>query len=262
MRSSHTFIILGKSINNELYQGYNLQFLSRPMSSFSHFSVVAQICRASSPQQINCPDIHQLSRKYIEQMFPSGPRPFSHPDCLEEALELATEYNLPVNFRTTFWYQLFLNLNQQIQKGILYSLVTTSNFDTETDEVAGNATIPADGPTVAPPISLGHSLSPSDAQRCQRLVKNMMDHFTPILFTVGTTSHMACTDVLADTWMPLVIQPALANDGVYKPLETLQSIIDIDWAKHGLCELCIIEKRAEWQGEQEDIWERMNGWVD
>ena len=30
-------------------------------------------------------------------MFPGGPRPFVHPDCLEEALKLASEHNIPVS---------------------------------------------------------------------------------------------------------------------------------------------------------------------
>jgi hypothetical protein len=90
----------------------------------------------------------------------------------------------------------------------------------------------------------------------------IVDHFTPILFTPATTSHMSCTDVFADTWMSLVIQPALENDGVYKPLETLQYIKDIDWAKFGLCTHCVIAKQAEWTGEQADVWEKIDGWVD
>lgn len=61
--------------------------------------------------------------------------------------------------------------------------------------------------------------------------------------------------------MPLVIQPALENDGVYKPLETLQRMIDLDWAAHGMCAPCILEKREEWRNEQEDIWERIDGWL-
>jgi hypothetical protein len=90
----------------------------------------------------------------------------------------------------------------------------------------------------------------------------IVDHFTPILFTPATTSHMSCTDVFADMWMSLVIQPALENDGVYKPLETLQYIKDIDWPKFGLCAHCVIAKQAEWTREQVDVWEKMDGWID
>ena len=69
-------------------------------------------------------------------------------------------------------------------------------------------------------------------------------------------------DVFADMWMSVVIQPALQNGGVYKPLETLQNIIDIGWGKLGLCVSCVTEKRAEWTREQEGIWEMMDKWVD
>lgn len=89
-----------------------------------------------------------------------------------------------------------------------------------------------------------------------------MGHFTPVVFTLPSTPHMACTDVFANTWMSLVIEPALVNGGVYKPLETLQDIIEVDWTKHGLCASCVNEKRNEWWGEQQNIWEKMDGWAD
>ena len=72
---------------------------------------------------------------------------------------------------------------------------------------------------------------------------------------------MECTDVFADTWMTLVIQPAIADDGVYKPLETLQRMKEIDWASHGLCASCVVEKKEEWTDEQRRIWELMDGWI-
>lgn len=53
--------------------------------------------RASSPEKLDFPAIHELSRKCIENMFPSGPRPFVHPAHLEEALVIASEYKLPVS---------------------------------------------------------------------------------------------------------------------------------------------------------------------
>lgn len=65
---------------------------------------------------------------------------------------------------------------------------------------------------------------------------------------------MTCTDVFADTWMPLVISPAIENDGVYKPIETLERMKQIDWASHGLCGACVAEKYEEWSEEQENVW--------
>jgi len=214
-----------------------------PQASFSH---VASVIRASSSKQLNFPAIHRLACEYIENMFPSGPEPFSHPGCLEEAWTLATEYDIP------------------IQKGLLYSIVTTLNFDAEGGDVAPRASslIPVTDSETVPPISFSDSaLSPTDVQRCRCLMKDIMEHFTPILFTPATTPHMACTDVFADTWMSFVIQPALANGGVYKPLETLQDIIDVNWSKHGLCTSCVIEKRAEWYREQQNVWAKMDQWT-
>lgn len=147
---------------------------------------------------------------------------------------------------------------------MLYSLVTTSNFDTEDYGIEGHLAPEGQGSDAPMPAMTNTCLTLSrvDAQRCRRLMRGIVDHFTPILFTPATTSHMTCTDVFADQWMSLVIQPALENDGVYKPLETLQYIIDIDWWKYGLCSLCVTEKRTEWLKEQEDIWDRTDSWID
>jgi len=106
-----------------------------------------------------------------------------------------------------------------------------------------------------------HTLSSIDAQRCTRLMHELIAYFTPILFTPATTPHMMCTDVCADTWMNLVIQPALDCDGVYKPLETLQKMMEIDWAKEGLCDACVQAKKVEWKGEQEVIWSKIDQWL-
>jgi len=218
-----------------------------PLSAESPFSRVASLLRASSPKQLHFPAIHELCGNYILMMFPSSPRPFFHPDFLHDALILATEFDLPM------------------RKGILYSLVTTSDFDMEGDETEGrffSEKLPlVDGRDDASQMPNSCALSPTDAQKCRRLMGSIMEHFTPILFTPATTPHMACTNVFADRWMPLVIQPALDSAGVYKPLETLQNIIDIDWREYGLCSSCAIEKRAEWTKEQEDVWEKMDEWI-
>lgn len=61
--------------------------------------------------------------------------------------------------------------------------------------------------------------------------------------------------------MPLVISPALGNNGLCKPLETLQAIIELDWKEHGLCEECVQSKREEWKGEQKEVWDRLDSWL-
>ncbi len=92
-------------------------------------------------------------------------------------------------------------------------------------------------------------------------MNSIIDHFTPILFTPPATSHMECTDVFADKWMPLVIQPALEDDGVYKPLETLERIKGINWIGEGLCVSCCDEKKTEWTEEQANVWDLIDTWL-
>lgn len=72
---------------------------------------------------------------------------------------------------------------------------------------------------------------------------------------------MACTDIFAEQWMPLVIAPSLSDDGVSQPFETLQRIIDTDWKSLGMCEDCVEEKKIEWRGEMDMVWEKMDVWL-
>ena len=104
-------------------------------------------------------------------------------------------------------------------------------------------------------------LPPEITKLCATLQDNLISHFTPILFTVATASHMACTDVFAETWMPLVISPALQSSGLCRPVETLRTIQSIDWQSHGLCVECCAEKRAEWEGEVQRVWQKMDEWI-
>jgi hypothetical protein len=90
----------------------------------------------------------------------------------------------------------------------------------------------------------------------------VIDHFTPIIFTPATTPHMACTDVFANTWTSLVVLPAIEDDGVYKPIETLEKMKGLNWAKHGLCSACLVEKREEWTEEQRIVWTMIGSWLE
>lgn len=158
--------------------------------------------------------------------------------------------------------------------------MTTTDFDTEgsshdipdgefldaqgnTDPQNASEPLPHHLPTTdLPSIAHKYVLSPLDSQRCMRLMTHFIEHFSPILFTAPATPHMACTDVFASTWMKLVIQPAIDSEGVYKPLETLEFIKNVDWANAGLCGACILEKNTEWTEEQETIWRLMDQWLD
>ena len=137
-------------------------------------------------------------------------------------------------------------------------LTDESNFTTITPVGVDQATSGTVSQNLLPcPI-----LSRGDAEICMTLMTRLIEHFTPILFTPAATLHIECTDVFADTWMPLIIQPALDNNGVYKPLETLERMKSIDWAKEGLCPSCVVEKREEWSEEQRIVWKLMDSWLE
>jgi len=121
----------------------------------------------------------------------------------------------------------------------------------QTDAVLGNA-----GSTPVVVLSL------EDYQICMTLMSRIIEYFTPILFTPATSSHMDCTNFLAESWMSFVIQPAINDSEVYKPLESLDRIKNIDWVKHGLCESCAGEKREEWTNEQRTIWKMIDSWLE
>ncbi|KAG5636531.1 hypothetical protein H0H81_007728 [Sphagnurus paluster] len=152
----------------------------------------------------------------------------------------------------------------QMQKALYYHFVTSSDshFDTDPSEFSDNPKpLPHADPIDSDNNTGPNRLSQEDTKLCIDLMSRTIDYFTPILFTPPATSHMACTDVFADTWMSLVIQPAIENDGVYKPLETLESLKGIDWGKLGLCDACVREKQQEWTDEQLVIWKAMDGWL-
>ncbi|KAG1738290.1 hypothetical protein EDD22DRAFT_787236 [Suillus occidentalis] len=215
-----------------------------PLSADAPFSHVAAILRVSSPDQLDLPGVHMSAQAYFVSMFPQGPQPFAHPSThLEEALALVQLYQIP-----------------SIRKGIYYSLVTTSEFEPEVDDVDLENSIKPNGSpgsTSTPRLVL----PPTDIERCRSLMAGIVEHFTPVLFTPPATPHMACTDVFADKWMSLVITPAISNSGVCKPLEMLEQIKRIDWAAEGLCGACIRDKTREWTQEQEDVWEKMDSWL-
>lgn len=159
--------------------------------------------------------------------------------------------------------------------------MTSTNFDTEgtpshdtpagdlhpeeKTHTKGNADPLFESERTAVPDSPANAhksaLSPLDSQRCMHLMTHLIDYFSPLLFTAPATRHMACTDVFADTWMKLVIQPAIDDEGVYKPLETLERIKRVDWAEVGLCSVCVSEKNEEWTEEQQEVWRLMDQWL-
>ncbi|KAF8236753.1 hypothetical protein L208DRAFT_1421801 [Tricholoma matsutake] len=236
-----------------------LEHLYHDVSLFSEvsFSRIASALRVSSPLQLDFPSVHTFARQRLLSMY-NGSLPFFRPGNLGDALALASEYDII-----------------PMRKAVYYMLVASSdyNFDSETDstKVLLDTEAGSDPPYVQQDKttkaeqseSYPHQriLSQIDAKRCTRLMTCLIDHFTPILFTPPAASHRSCTDIFAETWMSLVIQPGLENDGVYKPLETLQRMKDTDWEKEGLCQSCVKDKHSAWTEEQRNIWDSMDEWL-
>lgn len=107
------------------------------------------------------------------------------------------------------------------------------------------------------------SSHPEIVKTAQHLQTQLISHFTPILFTVSTAGHMACTDAFAEHWMTSVIGPALSDPtgGVNAPIEALEKLRELDWVGLGLCEECVRDKREEWKAEMGTIWEKMDEWL-
>jgi len=138
----------------------------------------------------------------------------------------------------------------QIQNALYYALITHTNIGVDDSSELSKLH----------PILRSH---PEIIKTSHRLQSQLISHFTPILFTVSTAGHMSCTDAIAEHWMTSVIGPALSDPtgGVSAPIETLQKIREIDWIELGLCEECVRDKREEWKGEADKIWEKMDEWL-
>ncbi|KAI0085916.1 hypothetical protein BDY19DRAFT_996349 [Irpex rosettiformis] len=185
------------------------------------------LIRVSSDGQLQDPDVYASARSDLEQSL--------KPDAIG-----SLEENYIGNAEDILSVVLHYDITS-LRKRLLYTVSTTSHFDS--------------GPSSHP------SLSTSTTTLLASLQDNLISHFTPILFTVATASHMACTDVFAEKWMPLVIGPALETSGLCRPVETLRGIQEIEWEKEGVCEECCKEKREEWEGEIRVIWEKVDGWI-
>lgn len=239
--------------------------------------------RITSPLQLDLPYFHATAREIIEGTFSKTPSAFTHDYPISDALTLATSFNLiSVRPGRLCLASLIAGL-LQVRKAVFYSLVTTTNFDVLDDAIGpgsldaakiiptkvGGEFSSAEPATFQPPEPARASqndnkdppLSPEVTETCRILLSRIIEHFTPILFTPPATPHMECTDVFAETWGSLVILPAIEDNGVYKPLEMLATLKDMDWARLGLCPSCVEEKRKEWTEEQMNIWTLMEDWL-
>ncbi|KIM36472.1 hypothetical protein M413DRAFT_290701 [Hebeloma cylindrosporum] len=265
------------------------------LSEKSSFAHVTSILRITGPHQLDFPHLHRAACEIFVGMFSADPvRPFKHSSHLHEALPVATDFNLN-SARKAILYHLVTTTDFDVSETVTVdphnavksaqespenniptstmSLPTPTDTDAialsgtdTTSQISKTLTDDAVSPTqVAEILEFTHTpksvLSKKDAETCMSLMTRLISHFTPILFTPGATPHMGCTDVFADTWMSLVIQPAIEDDGVYKPIETLQRMKQIDWSSYGLCDSCVAEKKEEWTDEQRRVWELMDEWI-
>ncbi|KAL0946357.1 hypothetical protein HGRIS_012590 [Hohenbuehelia grisea] len=219
-----------------------------PLSSSSSLPRLAAIIRTTSINQLDMPRLHRFAISLLERLYPNEPVPFAPTEHLLEAFLLATEFRV-----------------EPVRKRLLYGLVATEHFESHASGVPQpglvlDANISSELSSAQAKI-VAHRLTSDHVQQCSDVMERLINHFTPILFTPAATPHMACTDVFADTWMSLVIQPALEDSGVCKPLETLERMKNMDWAEHGLCSACVREKREEWSEEQAQVWKLLDDWM-
>ncbi|KIY63777.1 hypothetical protein CYLTODRAFT_493629 [Cylindrobasidium torrendii FP15055 ss-10] len=168
-----------------------------------------------------------LALAHVETILPAG-RTFegSSHDWTEDALVLAVQQRTSLEMRKKLWYH----------------VVTTREFHDDVVET--------------------HSLPKDLRTKCKSLLDNIIADFTALLFTPPPASHMECTDVIADSWMSEVISPALANDGVYRPLESLDAMKQVDWKGLGVCDSCVKGKHEEWDVEADEVWRKLGGWIE
>lgn len=60
--------------------------------------------------------------------------------------------------------------------------------------------------------------------------------------------------------MTSVTSPALSDPagGMNAPIGALEKLRELNLAELGLCKKCVRDKRAEWKGEMDNIWEKMD----
>ncbi|THU89695.1 hypothetical protein K435DRAFT_728872 [Dendrothele bispora CBS 962.96] len=193
----------------------------------SDFQRIASLLRISSPDQLDFPELHEQTKTCFISLFPKNADQVATFQCdyAQEAAALALEYDI-----------------QTAIKPLLYHLVAQSNLDSF-------------------PIHVKKELADKIASRGNTLMENLATYFTPVIFTPPPTSHMACTDVIADKWMEFVITPVLADSGLCHPIESLEMLKGIDWVKEGICEDCVKDKRDEWTAEQSAVWDKMDDWL-
>ncbi|KAF9260040.1 hypothetical protein L218DRAFT_873202, partial [Marasmius fiardii PR-910] len=185
------------------------------------------IIRTSSPEQLDIPKLYEEAISRFKSLIPAQPEVLATFRCdwAEDAMALSMTFGI-----------------SEVQKPLLYYLIAHSDLDRFPSWAATDV-----------------------VEKIQKQVETVMprliDQFSPVIFTPPPTSHMECTDIVADRWMALVITPALENGRTGKPLNFLETMKGLDWEKEGVCKGCAADKRDEWREEQRRIWEMLDGWI-
>jgi hypothetical protein len=242
------------AVRPKLHQ-YGLTWV--PFRQPETFDEISSVLTLSSRSPLDLPEIHEVAKETLSSFFPHVPTPYYKFGQSEEALVLAIEHDVkPVRDSTPC----------SGTSGFLHHL-STIRHDIDPEDVMLCIDCPhrhrcerRPGSHRDPPNPLLH---PAIIRAAQHLQSQLISHFTPILFTVSTAGHMACTDAFADHWMTSVISPALSDPtgGVNAPIETLEKLCELDWVGLGICEECVRDKREEWKGEVDTIWEKMDEWL-
>ncbi|KAJ3827135.1 hypothetical protein EV361DRAFT_147655 [Lentinula raphanica] len=198
----------------------------RKLNAKSDLPRIISLVHITGPDQLNMPALHEEAKMHFVDSLPGNSQELAcfQCECAERAMALAIRYDI-----------------SQARKSLLYYLATQTHQEL-------NVSIPSH---IHNTISnLSHSVS-----------SNLISFFTPLLFTPPPTSHMECTDALAEHWMPLVISPAIDDSAMGKPLQTFEKMKNVNWTKYGICEDCVEDKKKEWSEEQDKVWELMDGWI-
>ncbi len=132
-------------------------------------------------------------------------------------------------------------------KHILYINEQAKDGDTHPDDLAET------------PIKI--AISTENGRRCEELMADLINHFTPILFTPPATRIWIAPTFLQINGCRWSSSLHWRMMEFYKPLESLERIKLIDWGKEGLCASCVEDKKAEWTEEQETVWNLIDGWL-
>ncbi|KAK7466119.1 hypothetical protein VKT23_004844 [Stygiomarasmius scandens] len=197
------------------------------METKNDFQRIASLIRISSSDQLDFPELHEQAKTCFVSLLPKDAHQVAVFQCdyAQEATALAIQHNIP-----------------NAIKPLLYHLVAHSGLDSF-------------------PTHIPKEFAKKVTSRGNTLMENLATYFTPVIFTPPPTSHMACTDVIADRWMQFVITPVLADSGLCHPIESLEMLKSVDWVKEGICEDCVKDKRDEWTEEQNTVWNKMDDWL-